>query len=249
MELFDFYISVYGWAECGIGFMSSMKQRYQSTATILPSFQQKVVSLKNGKAAGFMEEGEICLRSPTIMKGYLNNAEETAKVVDSEGWFHTGDIGLLEHNGQTTFIEHIEEPMHVNGRLVVPSELERVLKSHMDILDAAIIGVADNNTGEKPRAFVVSSNPHLSESDVKKFIYGTTHPVLSNEETDHSPSHEELSGGVECCVRRSHSENSVWEDFTSFTSQQIQKSSEWIVYSLDGRQSNVPHCFKQLTNN
>ncbi|PIO71341.1 hypothetical protein TELCIR_06759 [Teladorsagia circumcincta] len=170
-----YLIPVYGWAECGIAFMSSMKQRYQSTATILPSFQQKIVSQKNGEAVGFLEEGEICLRSPTIMKGYLNNAEETAKVVDAEGWFHTGDIGILERNGQTTFIEQIEEPIHFKGRLVVPSELERVLRSHKNILDSAIVGVADNNTEERPRAYVVTNDIRLSESDVKKFISGTNY--------------------------------------------------------------------------
>ncbi|KHJ88213.1 hypothetical protein OESDEN_11995 [Oesophagostomum dentatum] len=97
-------VSVYGWPECGVGFMSPMKRRH-GTATVLPTFHQKVVSTETGAALPFDVEGELCLRSPTMMLGYMNNPESTSKVLDSEGWFHTGDIGVLDPAGQTTIVD------------------------------------------------------------------------------------------------------------------------------------------------
>ncbi|KAK5979586.1 AMP-binding enzyme [Trichostrongylus colubriformis] len=171
-----YLIPIYGWPECGTAFMSPMTQRY-GAATILPNFKQKLVCPKTGEAVGFGKEGEICLQSPTIMKGYLNNPEETAKAIDSEGWFHTGEIGILDHSGQTTVVEHVEELIRVDGKLVASSEIEDVLMSHEDVVDAGVVGVPDTQTGEKPRAYVVTRNARLSKSEVEKFVFGTVFSI------------------------------------------------------------------------
>ncbi|EYB85931.1 hypothetical protein Y032_0288g1482 [Ancylostoma ceylanicum] len=99
-----FMIPFYGWPECGFGFMSPMKRR-RGTATILPTFQQKVVCLQTGQALPFDSEGEICLRSNTLMQGYMSSREETSKVIDAEGWFHTGDVGILDSAGETLIVD------------------------------------------------------------------------------------------------------------------------------------------------
>ncbi|KAK6732340.1 hypothetical protein RB195_016617 [Necator americanus] len=104
-----FMVPFYGWPECGVGFMSPMKRR-QGAATILPSFQQKIVSPETGDTLPFNARGEICLRSPTLMNGYMNNPEATAKAIDADGWFHTGDIGMLERNGETLILDRTKFP-------------------------------------------------------------------------------------------------------------------------------------------
>ncbi|KAL6734293.1 hypothetical protein Aduo_004849 [Ancylostoma duodenale] len=99
-----FMIPFYGWPECGFSFMSPMKRR-RGTATILPTFQQKVVCPQTGQALPHDSEEEIYLRSSTLMQGYMGNPEETSKVIDADGWFHTGDVGMLDRTGQTVIVD------------------------------------------------------------------------------------------------------------------------------------------------
>lgn len=100
------------------------------------------------------EIGEICVRGPNVMLGYLNQPEATAEVL-RDGWFHTGDLGKLDSDGYCYILDRKKDMIIVGGLNVYPSEVERVLRDHPEVLDTAVIGIADDIRGEKVRAYVV----------------------------------------------------------------------------------------------
>jgi acyl-CoA synthetase (AMP-forming)/AMP-acid ligase II len=101
------------------------------------------------------EEGEVCVRGPQVMKGYLNQPEATADLIDDEGWLHTGDVGYVDEDGALFIVDRLKELIKYKGRQVAPAELEAVLLSHPAIADAAVIPSPDEFAGEVPIAFVV----------------------------------------------------------------------------------------------
>ena len=102
------------------------------------------------------ERGELWVRGPQVMKGYLNNAEATADTVDADGWLHTGDVAIVDEDGRYTVVDRVKELIKYKGYQVAPAELEAVLITHPEIADAAVIGVPDKESGEElPKAFVV----------------------------------------------------------------------------------------------
>ncbi len=100
------------------------------------------------------EVGEICVSGPNVMLGYLNQPEATAEVI-KDGWFHTGDVGKCDEDGYFYILDRKKDMIIVGGLNVYPSEVERVLREHPEIADAAVIGVPDDIRGEKVKAFVV----------------------------------------------------------------------------------------------
>ncbi|KAK6732337.1 hypothetical protein RB195_016615 [Necator americanus] len=146
------------------------RTNFTNVGKIASTFEQKIISTSTGEEVPTGERGEICVRGPTIMKGYLNRPEETAETIDADGWLHTGDIGYVDNKGQTYIVDRLKELIKVKGLQVAPAELEDILLSHKEIQDAAVIGVPDEKTGEKPRAYVVRANETLTEADVKHFI-------------------------------------------------------------------------------
>jgi acyl-CoA synthetase (AMP-forming)/AMP-acid ligase II len=118
------------------------------------------------------------------MKGYFNRPKETAEIIDSEGWLHSGDLGYYDEEGHFYVVDRLKELIKVKGYQVAPAELEEILRSHPDIDDAAVVGVPDDRAGEVPRAYIVRRSPHISEEDVKKFVAAK----LSE--------HKHLKGGV-----------------------------------------------------
>ena len=103
------------------------------------------------------------------MKGYLNNLEATAATVDADGWLHTGDIGTVDEDGFLEAIDRLKELIKVKGYQVAPAELEGLLLKHPKIADAAVIGILDEEAGERPKAFIVTSEP-ATEADVRAFV-------------------------------------------------------------------------------
>jgi acyl-CoA synthetase (AMP-forming)/AMP-acid ligase II len=99
--------------------------------------------------------GEICVRGPQVMKGYLNSPEATAATIDGDGWLHTGDLGYADEQGCFFIVDRLKDVIKVKGLQVAPAELEAVLMAHPAIADAAVIGVPDERAGEVPKAFVV----------------------------------------------------------------------------------------------
>jgi len=134
----------------------------------LADTEVRVVDPETGEDA---ERGEIWVRGPQVMKGYLNNAEATAETIDAEGWLHTGDIAEVDEEGMFEIVDRLKELIKYKGFQVPPAELEALLLTHPAVADAAVIGVPDEEAGEIPKAFVVvNEGASLSEDDVKDFV-------------------------------------------------------------------------------
>ena len=140
-----------------------------SVGTLTPNTEAKVVDVDSGKELEVGERGELWFRGPQVMKGYLNNAEATSITIDSDGFLHTGDIGYVDEEGYFYIVDRLKELIKYKGFQVPPAELEAVLLSHPKIGDAAVIGVADEEAGELPKAFVVP-NGDVTEQEVIDFV-------------------------------------------------------------------------------
>ena len=91
----------------------------------------------------------------------------TAEAIDPEGWFRTGDIGIMSDDGFVSIVDRLKDMVLVSGFNVYPNEIEDVVYSHPDIIECAVVGVKDDKTGEAVKLFVVSSNPALTEAEIK----------------------------------------------------------------------------------
>jgi 4-coumarate--CoA ligase len=114
-----------------------------------------VVDPASGDALGIDADGEVWVRGPQVMKGYLNNPAATAATIDSDGWLHTGDIGHIDADGHLYIVDRLKELIKYKGFQVAPAELEAVLLTHPAVADAAVIGLPDEEAGEIPVGFVV----------------------------------------------------------------------------------------------
>jgi long-chain acyl-CoA synthetase len=109
--------------------------------------------------------GEICVRGPQVMKGYWNNAEETAKVMQ-DGWLRTGDVGNLNAEGYITITDRKKDMILVSGFNVYPNEIESVVATHPGVLECGVVGVPDEKTGEAVKAVIVKKDPNLTKEAV-----------------------------------------------------------------------------------
>ena len=123
----------------------------------------------DGKEVPLGEAGEICAKGPQVMAGYWNRPDETAKVMTSDGFFRTGDIGIMSPDGYTKIVDRKKDMILVSGFNVYPNEVEEVIASHPGVLECAVIGVADAKSTEAVKAFVVKKDPNLTAQDVIKF--------------------------------------------------------------------------------
>jgi long-chain acyl-CoA synthetase len=115
------------------------------------------------------QPGEICIRGPQVMRGYWNRPEETAKVIDSRGFFATGDIGVMDEKGYVRIVDRKKDMIIVSGFKVYPNELEAVVAAHPGVLECAVVGVPDKHSGEAPKLFVVRRDPALTEAALRKY--------------------------------------------------------------------------------
>ncbi len=130
----------------------------------------RIVDL-DGNDLGLNEDGELWVRGPQVMKGYLNNPEATADTIDSDGWLHTGDVAHFDDDGFIFIVDRIKELIKYKGFQVPPAELEGLLLTHPAIADAAVIGIADDEAGELPKAFVsLKPGATATEDEIKEFI-------------------------------------------------------------------------------
>ena len=113
--------------------------------------------------------GEICAKGPQVMAGYWNRPEETANVMTSDGYFRTGDIGVMTPDGYTKIVDRKKDMILVSGFNVYPNEIEEVIASHPGVLECAVIGVTDARSGEAVKAFVVKKDPNVTAEDIIKF--------------------------------------------------------------------------------
>jgi acyl-CoA synthetase (AMP-forming)/AMP-acid ligase II len=114
-----------------------------------------VVDPATGQTLGTGQPGEICLRGPLIMHGYLGRPDATAATIDRAGWLHTGDVGYVDERGDIYIVDRVKELIKYKGLQVAPAELEAVLLGHPAVADVAVIPSPDEEAGEVPKAFVV----------------------------------------------------------------------------------------------
>lgn len=140
-----------------------------SIGPAVPNTEVMVVDVASGEGVGPNERGEIWIRGPQVMQGYLNNPQATAACIDEEGWFHTGDIGTIDDDGDFYIVDRVKELIKYKGFQVAPAELEALLLSHEEVADAAVIPSPDEEAGEVPKAFVVA-DPELSADALMAWI-------------------------------------------------------------------------------
>lgn len=144
-----------------------------SVGVLAPNTEALIVDPATGEAVGPDMQGELWVRGPQVMAGYLNNPSATSATVDSDGWLHTGDLGSVDADGHLFIADRIKELIKYNGFQVPPAELEGLLLTHPDVTDAAVIGRPDDDAGEIPIAFVVLAHESSSTpDDVRSFVNG-----------------------------------------------------------------------------
>jgi acyl-CoA synthetase (AMP-forming)/AMP-acid ligase II len=126
-----------------------------SIGCVVPNTEVKITDTGTGAELGRGQEGELLIRGPQIMKGYLNRPQETADSIDAEGWYHTGDVGYVDDEDFFFIVDRTKELIKYKGLQVAPAELEALLLTHPAVLDAAVIRKADEDAGEVPKAYVV----------------------------------------------------------------------------------------------
>jgi long-chain acyl-CoA synthetase len=121
----------------------------------------------DGKSVPIGTAGEICIRGPQVMAGYWNRPEETANVMTSDGYFRSGDIGIMMENGYIKIVDRKKDMILVSGFNVFPNEIEEFVVTHPGVLECAAVGVPDKHSGEAVKLFVVRKDPQLTEADIK----------------------------------------------------------------------------------
>jgi acyl-CoA synthetase (AMP-forming)/AMP-acid ligase II len=145
--------------------------RAGKVGAVMPCTECRIVDPSTGLDVGAGEVGEVWARGPQVMKGYLNNPDATAATVDADGWLHTGDIGFVDEDGFLEVTDRLKELIKVKGFQVAPAELEGLLLKHPKVADAAVIGLPDEQCGERPKAFIVASEAATAE-EICAFVEG-----------------------------------------------------------------------------
>ena len=143
--------------------------RHGACGLIVPNTEVRVVDLETRRDVGVGERGELLIRGPQIMKGYLNNPTATAEAIDADGWLHTGDVGYADADGYFFIVDRLKEFIKYKAYQVAPAELEAVLLTHPAVADAAVIPKADEESGEIPKAFVVTRSEVTAE-EIMAFV-------------------------------------------------------------------------------
>jgi acyl-CoA synthetase (AMP-forming)/AMP-acid ligase II len=137
----------------------------------IPNTECRIVDVATGEDAAVGEPGELFIRGPQVMKGYLGNPEATARTIDSDDWLHTGDIARVDESDELRIVDRMKELIKYKGYQVAPAELEALLLTHPVIADAAVIPLPDEEAGEVPKAFVVTAgDATLTPDEVIQFV-------------------------------------------------------------------------------
>jgi len=142
---------------------------HDSIGPALPNTEILIADVETGQPLGPGERGEVWIRGPQVMRGYLAQPAATAATIDRDGWLHSGDIGVVDEGGLCRIVDRVKELIKYKGYQVAPAELEAVLLTNSHIKDAAVIRSPDEESGEVPKAFVVSDGS-LSVDDVLTFV-------------------------------------------------------------------------------
>ncbi|XP_014669244.1 PREDICTED: probable 4-coumarate--CoA ligase 5 isoform X2 [Priapulus caudatus] len=164
---------------------SPVRYKMGTVGKVVPGTEIVVVSPETGQALPAHEPGELWLRGPQVMKGYLNNDVATRETINADGWLRSGDVGYYDDDNVFVISDRMKELIKVKGYQVAPAELESVISGHPGVADVAVIGIPDERSGELPKAFVVKKVDSLTADDIINF---------TNEKVAHF---KQLKGGVE----------------------------------------------------
>ena len=141
------------------------------TGTIgLPVSSTEIAILDDaGRPVPLGEAGEIAIRGPQVMAGYWQRPDETAKVMTPDGFFKSGDIGIMDERGYTKIVDRKKDMVIVSGFNVYPNEVEGVVATHPGVLECAVVGVPDDKSGEAVKVFVVRKDPALTEAELMEY--------------------------------------------------------------------------------
>jgi acyl-CoA synthetase (AMP-forming)/AMP-acid ligase II len=142
----------------------------------LANTECRLVDPETGEDVAEGERGELWIRGPQVMKGYLNNPEATAATVDADGWLHTGDVGVVDSDGFFAIVDRLKELIKYKGFQVAPAELEALIITHPEVADVAVIGIPDEEAGELPKAFVVCAEDGLDHDQLMEWVAGQVSP-------------------------------------------------------------------------
>ncbi|MCH4883033.1 MULTISPECIES: long-chain-fatty-acid--CoA ligase FadD2 [Pseudomonas] len=134
----------------------------------VPGTLMKVIS-DDGNEVGLGERGELCIKGPQVMKGYWQNPEATAEVLDAEGWFKTGDVAVIDPDGFVRIVDRKKDLIIVSGFNVYPNEIEDIVMAHPKVANCAVIGVPDERTGEAVKLFVVPRAGGVTVEELKAY--------------------------------------------------------------------------------
>lgn len=129
--------------------------RAGTSGVTVSNTESRIVDPETGEDQPVGERGELWVRGPQVMKGYLNNPEATAETLDEDGWLHTGDVAIVDEHHHVSIVDRLKELIKYKGFQVPPAELEALIISHPKVADVAVIGVPDDEAGEIPKAFIV----------------------------------------------------------------------------------------------
>lgn len=172
-------IQGYGMTETSPATHLSSKEHNKpgSVGLCVPNMECRLVSVETGEDVGVGERGEVHVRGPQVMKGYLGRPEATAQTVDEDGWLHTGDVAYVDEDGFFFIVDRAKELIKYKAFQVAPAELEALLLTHLSVADAAVIPSPDDEAGEVPKAFVVVKEGHgLTEDEVLGFVAARVAP-------------------------------------------------------------------------
>ena len=166
----------YGLTECTGACILNPKGAYRknSIGVPLPDMSVKIVKIGTTKECDYMEDGEICVSGPTVMKGYLNNDEETAKVKrrhsDGKVWLHTGDIGCMDEDGFVYYKQRLKRMIVSSGYNIYPSYIEGIINNHKYVDTSVVIGIPHPYKKQVAKAYIVLKDGVKPTNNVKKEI-------------------------------------------------------------------------------
>ncbi len=151
--------------------------KHTSVGFVLPNTEYRVIDLVDGADAATGQLGEVWIRGPQVMKGYLNNPDATRDMIDEDGWLHSGDIGYADEDAYLYVVDRAKELIKYKGMQVAPAEIEGVIQAHPAVADAAVIPVPDEEAGEIPKAFVVvRPGAEVSADEIMAHVAGRVAP-------------------------------------------------------------------------
>jgi fatty-acyl-CoA synthase len=171
-------VGAYGMTETWAGVTltpldASIDQRCRASGYPLPGVEIRIVDPETGEDCGVEEQGEILVRGPALARGYFEMPDASARMYDGQGWYHTGDAGLLRADGHLRFVGRYKDMLKIGGENLAPAEIESLLLEHPMIVQAAVVGMPDDRLREVAAAFVVCRDGQVvSEGDLAAFCAG-----------------------------------------------------------------------------